>query len=199
MSKIFNFTLLFTFLLISAIKTQAADIGFEFGFGLDTSGDRLDSIERAYGTDSSGLGMFFELQAGMPIGIAENFLVKPKLSYLMGYVSVDYAYGEDTCMDSLLISGVAAEYHINGYEKNSFFVGAEIGAISASSDSDGYYELDSNGVSYGIYGGYNFGGGSKILLGYRSIPVEVTYQNGYKESNNFGGLSLQFTYTFWLK
>jgi opacity protein-like surface antigen len=190
------FTSLLALSLFSA--AQAADVGFEFGLGFDTSGDWRDIGKKAYGADSSGLGMFLELQAGVPIGINENVVIKTELSYLMGFVSVEYAYGEDdTYIDSILIPSVAAEYYVNGREANSFFVGANIGYPIPSSGSDGAYELEKKGVSFGIYGGYAFNGNLKVSLGYRSIPVEAVYLNGaYKESVNLGGVSFRFAYAF---
>jgi hypothetical protein len=190
------FVFLLAFLLFGATTSQAADIGFEFGFGLSTSGDRSDILEKAYAADSSGLGMFLGLQAGVPIGVSENVVIKPELSYLLGFVKVEGVYSDDTYIDSILIPAVAAEYYINSYVKSSFFLGADIGYPVPSSGSDGAYELEKDGVSYGVYGGYSFSGNAKILLGYRSIPVEVVYKNGKKESANLGGVSLRFAYTF---
>jgi hypothetical protein len=188
------FALFLTFSLFNAI--QAADIGFEFGLGLDTSGDRMDILKKAYGSEPSGLGAWFELQVGVPVGVNENIVVKPELSYLMGFVRVDGAYARDTYIDSILIPSVAVEYYINGRKESSFFVGANVGYPIPSSGSDGDYGLEKDSVSYGIYGGYAFGGHSKISLGYRSIPVEAVYANGGSESANLGGVLLRFSYAF---
>ncbi|MDR2342879.1 MAG: hypothetical protein LBD84_07570 [Campylobacteraceae bacterium] len=204
MRKITSFTFILIFLLIGTTKVQAVDFGLEFGFGVDTSKDWSNSLDKAYEAYdySLDLNVFFELQAGIPIGINENFLVKPKVSYLTGfafYYDHNQNDQKDVYSDSFTIPGIAVEYHLNGHQGNSFFIGAEVGTIIASSGSGGHYEFDDDSVSYGIYGGYNFNGGSKIALGYRNIPIEVTYLDGYKESKNFGGFSLQFLYTFWLK
>jgi hypothetical protein len=75
-------------------------------------------------------------------------------------------------------------------------VGANIGYPIPSSGSDGAYELEKKGVSFGIYGGYAFNGNLKASLGYRSIPVEAVYLNGKKESVNLGGVSFRFAYAF---
>ncbi|MDR1285108.1 MAG: hypothetical protein LBJ88_02785 [Campylobacteraceae bacterium] len=188
------FALFLTFLLFNAI--QAADVGFELGLGFDTSGDRSDILEKAYGGDSSGLGMFLELQAGVPIGVTDNVVIKPELSYLLGFVKVEGTYSDDTYIDSIFIPSLSVEYYINSRKENSFFVGANIGYPAPSSGSDGEYELEKDGVSYGVYGGYSFGGNSKIMLGYRSIPIEAVYANDVKESANLGGVLFRFAYTF---
>ncbi|MDR0580336.1 MAG: hypothetical protein LBG21_07030 [Campylobacteraceae bacterium] len=204
MRKIINFTFVLAFLFIGTTKVQAVDFGLEFGFGVDTSKDWSSSIDRAYEAYdySLNLNAFFEAQVGVPIGITEDFLLKPKVSYLTGFAFY-YDYNQkdqkDVYRDSFIIPGIAAEYHLNGHQGNSFFIGAEVGTIRASSGSEGHYDFDNGGISYGVYGGYNFSGGSKISLGYREIPIDVTYLDGYKESKNFGGFSLQFVYTFWLQ
>jgi hypothetical protein len=175
---------------------QAADVGFEFGLGLATSGDKSDIGEKAYNADSSGLGMFIELQAGVPIGVTDNVVIKPELSYLFSFVTVEGPYADDTYIDSVFIPSVSAEYYVNSHKANSFFVGANIGFPIPSSGSDAY-ELEKDGISYGIYGGYAFSGNFKAQLGYRSIPVEVVYWDGiYKESANLGGVTFRLAYTF---
>jgi hypothetical protein len=195
-------TLLFSSLFALPVSVFGVNVGFEIGAGFHTGGDHTDTVESAYRADSSGLGMFLGLQAGIPIGVTENFVVKPQLSLSFISVSVEDGYGEeDSYVDTIVIPGVAAEYYING-RKNSAFIGAEIGVVSASGGSDKYwnagYELSGDGVSFGIYGGYAFGGGGKVSIGYRSVPVEVDYTYGLPiESANFGGLSFLFSYAFY--
>jgi hypothetical protein len=190
--------------LVFAVSAQAIDIGFEFGVGINTGGDHTDAVEEAYRTDSDGLGMFIELHAGVPIGVTENFVVKPQLSLSFSSVSVEaYRGATETYVDTIVIPGVAAEYYINGYKNNSVFLGAELGSVGASSGSDkdaSYgYKLAGDGSSFGIYGGYASGSGAKFSLGYRSIPVEVEYNlNGKKESKNFGGAQFLFSYAFYV-
>ncbi|MDR0579446.1 MAG: hypothetical protein LBG21_02475 [Campylobacteraceae bacterium] len=197
LQKSFNLKSVFALLLASSLFSAAhADIGLEIGFGLDTSGDKLDAVEKAYGTKSSGLGMFLEMQAGMQIGVNENVVIKPELSYLFGLVKVEYLYGDNVYIDSILIPAIAAEYYVNDRKGDSFFVGANIGYPIPSSGSGGVYEFEQDGMSYGIYGGYIFGGNSKISLGYRSIPVKTIYANDNRESANFGGVSLKIAYIF---
>jgi hypothetical protein len=195
----------FVLSLVFVPNVQAADIGFEFGAGFNTGGNHTSAVEDAYGVDSEGLGLFFELHAGVPIGVAENVVVKPQLSLSFTAVSVEDAVGKtDDYVDTIVIPGVAAEYYIEGYKSDSVFIGAELGVVSASGGSDEYYNvgysLSGDGVSFGIYGGYVFGGGAKFSIGYRSIPVELEYNyGGKKESENFGGLSFLFSYAFFVE
>ncbi|MDR3347146.1 MAG: hypothetical protein LBN32_00890 [Helicobacteraceae bacterium] len=179
-------------------SAKATDIGFEFGAGFSTGGDWSDTIDKAYGGDSSGLGMFVNLQGGVPIGITENAVVKPKLALLLGLVSVDFGRGEtESHADTIVIPGVAGEYYLNGYKDDpSVFAGIELGLVTASGGDGNYYDLSGDGLSFGFYGGYAFGGGAKFSIGYRSIPVEVKYLGVYEESANFGGVSFLFNYAF---
>jgi hypothetical protein len=152
--------------------------------------------------DSDGLGLFLELHAGVPLGVTENFVVKPKISFSFTTVSVEDLIGQkDEYTDTIVIPGVAAEYYINGYKDGSAFIGAELGVVSASGGSDDYanvgYDLSGDGLSFGFYGGYAFESGAKLSIGYRSIPVELEYNiNGKSESKNFGGVSFLFSYAY---
>ncbi|MDR1452136.1 MAG: hypothetical protein LBI57_07405 [Helicobacteraceae bacterium] len=187
-----------------ASGVKAADIGFEVGAGFNTGGDHTDAVEDSYGVDSDGLGLFLELRAGVPIGLTPNAVVKPQLSLLFTFVSVEDSVGnKDDYTDTIAIPGVAAEYYINGYKNSdSVFIGAELGVVTASGGSDKYsnagYELSGDGASFGIYGGYAFASGAKLSIGYRSIPVELEYNYGGKESYNFGGLSFLFSYALYI-
>ncbi|MDR0664729.1 MAG: hypothetical protein LBF86_04310 [Helicobacteraceae bacterium] len=154
------------------------------------------------------MGAFLQFYLGVPIGVTENVIVKPKLSLAFSPVSVEVIGGEDVSyVDTIVIPGVAGEYYIDGYKDDpSVFIGAELGVVSASGGDDEYrlygygYELEGDGVSFGIYGGYAFGGGGKFSIGYRSAPVEVTYYRGNKkESKDFGGLSFLFSYAFFVE
>jgi hypothetical protein len=196
--------------LACVTNAQAADIGFELSTGLSTSGDYTDSIEKAYEdvyekSIDSGLGIFYEIGAAMPVGIAENIVVKPKISLLMGFVSIEVTDSAGSTKDielkinTVFIPAIATEYHLNGYKEPSFFFGGEIGFPIISGGDDEYYELENDGISFGFYCGYAFKGGVKISIGYRSIPAEITYFPNlieYKETKNFGGVSFQFAYKF---
>jgi hypothetical protein len=63
--------------LVFAVSAKAFDIGFELGAGFNTGGNHTSAVEDAYGVDSDGLGLFIELHAGIPLGVSENFVVKP--------------------------------------------------------------------------------------------------------------------------
>jgi hypothetical protein len=188
--------------LVIATNAQAVDIGFEFGAGLVLGGDHADALEESYATDdSTGLGAFLELNIGVPIGVTENVVVKPKISFLFSPVSVDYGYDEsDTYLDTIIIPAIAAEYYINGFRSDSIFLGLELGVPSPSSGNDAPYpyehDFKSDGISWGIYGGYNFSN-AKFSVGYRSIPIEHTDVVYGSDSKNFGGVSFQFAYALY--
>jgi hypothetical protein len=148
--------------------------------------------------------MFLETGVALPIGFAEKIVIKPKVSFLITAISVEeedsYSSSNkiETYFNTIFIPAVASEYYINGYKESSFFFGGEIGAPFPSGGNDEYNQ-GNKGISFGVYVGYAFYAGIKISVGYRSIPVEITYFPGaaeYKKSKDFGGVSFLFAYTF---
>jgi hypothetical protein len=209
--KLFFLMLFIASSLVCPTEAQAVDIGFELSGGISTSGDYVDSITEAYEekygdrfSSKSGLGMFFEIGAALPIGLVEKIVIKPKISLLITAISVEEedSYGSSNKIEiyfnTIFIPALTSEYYINGYKESSFFFGGEIGAPFPSGGND-EYELGKKGISFGVYVGYAFYAGVKISIGYRSIPVEITYFPGaaeYKKSKDFGGVSFLFAYTF---
>ncbi|MDR2904985.1 MAG: hypothetical protein LBU73_03420 [Helicobacteraceae bacterium] len=182
-----------------------SNIGIELNVGLASLGDHTDVVEDAYEADSSGLGLGFELGLAVPIVVGENVVIRPALSYLFTSVSIERQYCSyyggcrtetESYADSILLPAIGAEYHINGAHNDGFFIGGELSMPQPSSGSN-IYDFDGDGLGFGIFGGYNSKSGALFRVGYRSIPVNVTYYGLIEESKNFGGITFMVAYRFY--
>ncbi|MDR2905747.1 MAG: hypothetical protein LBU73_07330 [Helicobacteraceae bacterium] len=150
----------------------------------------------------------WDLGIALPIAVGENVVIRPALNYLFTNVSIK----QETCSllsgcksktekyrDSILLPAIGAEYHIPSV-RAGVFVGAELSAPQPKSGAKEFYEFERDGIGYGIFVGFsaddpNTKHGGSVRLGYRSIPVKVTY-GGFEESKNFGGVAFTVGFRF---
>ncbi|GHV06417.1 hypothetical protein AGMMS50229_11180 [Campylobacterota bacterium] len=186
--------------LFFAPNAQAdSAIGLEIGGNLMLGGEHKKMLKDTFKTNKHGIGEFIELQIGLPVTVAENIVIKPKLGVALKAIEIDtchYRYGciDKSYPDAIVTPAVAAEYFLNGVKSDTAFFGLELSLPQPASDSD-YYDLENDGVGYGVYAGYQRSG-ANVTIGYRSVPVKAKGEGFSDKSYDIGGITLGVGYRF---
>lgn len=188
--------------LACALSTAPAfaqsPIALELTAGILLSPDYSDVLDRAYpdAIDTSGITGWLELGVGLRYRASERLHFSLGVDLLMSAITEEDAFGDDDSYSNyVVLPKLRAMYAFES--GGSPYVVLEANLPDPDSGSS-RYTLESDGAGFGVGAGYRFAVGSHIEVGYRRVPVAVSYPLLARpnETANLGGLYVNYLHAF---
>jgi hypothetical protein len=178
------------FLISSAGLAQAVPESkphFELGLGLTLGTDLGDLLESEYG-DVSGFTNFLQLDGGVDIPMGQTpFGVVPRLRALVSRAETPtlLAGVNNTKVTYVMLPGVSFRFWLGKVERKGY-VSLDVAKVAPGSDFSFLEDIEGDGMSTGVSGGFRVGKDLLIEAGIHQVPVKF----GPVEDIDFGGFSV---------
>ena len=176
--------------LPAIVVAQQDKVDIVTGIGMVIGSGYHDAVVDAYPNVSldGGYG-WLDFQLGAQVNITEQLSITPGVDLWVNFVT-----GAEEAANTIILPSVALKYSFT--EIPSFYVR---GALNFNIPNMGLDAMDADGgAGFEITGGYVFGFGMDIELGYAYTPVSVNSAGGelIDEDYDFGGLLFRARYAF---